>query len=538
MELNAIVAVGMLQDSRGWPIGVDGKMPWHCPEDLKWFKEVTMGFPVIMGRKTYESIKKPLPGRLNIVISNTMNIDVNTCVYDNLIFVRSVEDAINLAEKKSDKAFVIGGGSIYKYCIENNLLDKIYIDELNEKVPNADTFFPMFTMLQGWDMVGRGIEIKPGYACATVWEYNGGYNNDVDEQYLDLVNEIIENGEVKDTRAGRTRSLFGKQLRFNLKEGLPMLTTKKMFSKGVIHELLWFLNGDTNIKYLVDNGVHIWDDDAYRYYLELNKYWRGPSGLEDVYDKETFLKMVKLGSFSEKILNQDKSKYHYGDLGPVYGAQWVKWGGVNQIKELIKTLKNNPDDRRMIVSAWNVDEISNMALPPCHYCCQFYTKKMTEYERWKYFENNMLEEDDEEGNYNLSVFMDAKYIDGSLSSYLDRMNVPTRKLSCMWNMRSNDVCCGLPFNIMSYALLTHMVAQCVNMDVDELIFNGGDVHIYENHVETFKNEQNKRHPKRYALPTLKLNKQIKNINDFKYEDFTIVGYKSYPTVKYELNVGL
>lgn len=538
MELNAIVAVGMLQDSRGWPIGKDGKMPWHCSEDLKWFKEVTMGYPVIMGRKTYDSIKKPLIGRLNIVVSKTMSVDVNTCVYDNLIFAHSIEDAIKIAEKNSDKAFVIGGGSIYKYCIDNNLLDKIYIDELNERVYDADTFFPLFTMMQGWDMVGRGIEIKPGYACATVWEYNGGYNNDVDEQYLDLVNEIIENGEVKETRAGKTRSLFGKQLRFNLKNGLPMLTTKKMFSKGVIHELLWFLKGDTNIKYLVENGVHIWDDDAYRYYLELNKYWRGTDGLEDVYDKETFLKMVKLGSFSEKILNQDKSQYHYGDLGPVYGAQWVKWGGVNQIKELINTLKKNPDDRRMIVSAWNVGEISNMALPPCHYCCQFYTKKMTEYERWVYFEKHMLKEDDEEGNYNLSVFMDDRYINGSLSSYLDRMNVPTRKLSCMWNMRSNDVCCGLPFNIMSYALLTHMVAQCVNMDVDELIFNGGDVHIYENHVETFKNEQSKRNPYKYALPKLVLNPNIKNINEFKYEDIKIEGYKSYPTVKYELNVGL
>ena len=538
MELNAIVAVGMLQDNRGWPIGKDGKMPWHCPEDLKWFKDVTMGYPVIMGRKTYESIKKPLVGRLNIVISTTMNINRETCVYDNLVFAHSVEDAIEIAEKKSDKAFVIGGGSIYKYCIDNNLLDKIYIDELNEKVDDADTFFPIFTMLQGWDMVGRGVEIKPGYACATVWEYNGGYNNDVDKQYLDLINEIMCLGEEKDTRAGKTRSLFGKQLRFNLKNGLPMLTTKKMFSKGVIHELLWFLNGDTNIKYLVENGVHIWDDDAYRYYLELNKYWRGPDGLEDVYDKETFLKMVKLGSFSEKILNQDKSRYYYGDLGPVYGAQWVKWGGVNQIKELINTLKNNPDDRRMIVSAWNVGEISNMALPPCHYCCQFYTKKMTEYERWMYFEKNMLKEDDEEGNYNLNTFKDIRYIDGSLLPYLDRMGVPSRKLSCMWNMRSNDVCCGLPFNIMSYALFTHMVAQCVNMDVDELIFNGGDVHIYENHVETFKNEQSKRNPYKYALPKLVLNPNIKNINEFKYEDIKIEGYKSYPTVKYELNVGL
>ena len=163
---------------------------------------------------------------------------------------------------------------------------------------------------------------------------------------------------------------------------------------------------------------------------------------------------------------------------------------------------------------------------------------MTEEERWNYFEAHMLKEDNEEGCYNLYVSRGENYLKESLVAYLDRMDVPSRKLSCMWNMRSNDICCGLPFNIMSYALLTHMVAQCVNMDVDELIFNGGDVHIYENHIETFKNEQNKRHPKLYALPTLKLNKQIKNINDFTYEDFTIEGYKSYPAVKYKLNVGL
>ena len=530
MELNAIVAVGMLQDKKGWPIGKDGKMPWHCPEDLKWFKEVTMGYPVIMGRKTFESIKKPLVGRLNIVISRTMNVDTDTCIYDNLIYADSVENAIKIAEKNSEKAFVIGGGSIYKYCIDNNLLDRIYIDELNEKISDADTFFPLFTMRAEWDMLGRGIEIKPGYACATIWEYNGGYKNDVDEQYINLVKSIIANGEVKDTRAGKTRSLFGQQLRFNLKDGLPMLTTKKMFSKGVIHELLWFLKGDTNIKYLVDNGVHIWDDDAYRYYLELNKYWRGPNGLEDVYDKETFLKMVKLGSFSEKILNQDKSRYHYGDLGPVYGAQWVKWGGVNQIEKLIDTLKNNPDDRRMIISAWNVDEIPNMALPPCHYCCQFYTKKMTIEDRKQYFIENLLNDE------NKYVYENTKL--SEMESFFNEMNVPTRKLSCMWNQRSVDCGLGLGFNIMSYGLLTHMIAQCVNMDVDELIFNGGDVHIYENHIQTFLDTQNKRNAHRYALPKLYLNKDVKNIGDFKYEDFTIKGYESYPTVKYELNVGL
>lgn len=532
MELNAIVAVGMLQDKKGWPIGKDGKMPWHCPEDLKWFKEVTMGYPVIMGRKTFESIKKPLVGRLNIVISRTMNVDTDTCIYDNLIYADSVENAIKIAEKNSEKAFVIGGGSIYKYCIDNNLLDKIYIDELNEKVEDADTFFPLFTMKREWDMLGRGIEIKPGYACAAVWEYNGGYNNDVDEQYINLVKNIIANGEVKDTRAGKTRSLFGKQLRFNLKNGLPMLTTKKMFSKGVIHELLWFLKGDTNIKYLVDNGVHIWDDDAYRHFLDVVnskdeklKNATFPNGLPS---KERFLKSVLDNDCLADY--QDNIYYIFGDLGPVYGAQWVNWNGVNQIEEVINTLKTNPDDRRMIISAWNVDEIPNMALPPCHYCCQFYTKKMTIEDRKQYFIENLLNDE------NKYVYENTKL--SEMESFFNEMNVPTRKLSCMWNMRSNDVCCGLPFNIMSYALLTHMIAQCVNMDVDELIFNGGDVHIYENHIQTFLDTQNKRNPHRYALPKLYLNKDIKNINDFTYEDFTIEGYKSYPTVKYELNVGL
>lgn len=533
--VNIIVAVGNYYAEKGYAIGKNGGIPWSCPQDMKWFKETTVGHAVIMGRKTFDSLKKPLKDRINIVITSK---DIVTNSEEKIYTVKSVEEAIFLAKSLTmNDIFIIGGASIYKYALEHDLVDKIYIDYLSEFVEDADAFFPLFQNNNSWEEVGETVEILKGKAYAKEYVKLRGENNNVDTQYLDLVNEIIEHGEVKDTRAGKTRSLFGKQLRFNLKDGLPMLTTKKMFSKGVIHELLWFLKGDTNIKYLVDNGVHIWDDDAYRYYIELTKYWRGPNGLEDVYDKETFLKMVKLGSFSEKILNQDKSRYHYGDLGPVYGAQWVKWGGVNQVKELIKTLKNNPDDRRMIISAWNVDEIPNMALPPCHYCCQFYTKKMTEYERWKYFEKNILKEDDEEGNYNLSVFMDAKYIDGSLSSYLDRKNVPTRKLSCMWNMRSCDCGLGIPFNILSYSILTHMIAQCVNMDVDELIFNGGDVHVYENHIEHLK-EQTKRNPHLYALPTLKLNTKIKNINNFTYDDIKIEGYKSYSAIKMPLSVGL
>ena len=529
--VNIIVAVANYYAEKGYAIGKNGGIPWSCPQDMKWFKDTTIGHAVIMGRKTFDSLKKPLKDRINIVITSK---DIVTNSEEKIYAAKSVEEAISLAKSLTmNDIFIIGGASIYKYALEHDLVDKIYIDYLSEIVEDADAFFPLFQNNYSWEEVGETVEILKGKAYAKEYVKLRGENNNVDTQYLDLVNEIIEHGEVKDTRAGKTRSLFGKQLRFNLKEGLPMLTTKKMFTKGVIHELLWFINGDTNIKYLVDNGVHIWDDDAYRYFRD--KIAQN-NPLLDEYDKDLFLENVRNNAY---VLDTNgNNHYKFGDLNKVYGYQWTNWGGHNQIREVINTLKTNPDDRRLIISAWNVADIPDMALPPCHYCCQFYTKKMTEVERWNYFETHMLKEDNEEGRYNLYVSRGENYLKGSLVAYLDRMNVPSRKLSCMWNMRSNDVCCGLPFNIMSYALLTHMVAQCVNMDVDELIFNGGDVHIYENHVETFKNEQNKRHPKLYALPTLKLNQQIKNINDFTYEDFTIEGYKSYPTVKYELNVGL
>lgn len=533
-ELNLIVAVAnkCRPDGRQifmYPIGINGKMPWHCPEDLAWFKEVTMGYPVIMGRKTMESIKKPLPGRLNIVITRSGNVNIQNnpdgTLYDNLIYVPSVEEAIKVAEEKYEKAFVIGGGSIYKYCLDNKLIDNIYLDELdlNIDTDNADTFFPDFSASCEWKQLGRRIEIAKGFAYASVWEFQRGkYTNKVDYKYLELGKKILREGVKKISRAGTTYSLFGEQLRFDLKKGLPMLTTKKMFSKGVIHELLWFLRGDTNIKYLVDNGVNIWNDDAYRYYIELTKYWGGPSGLEDVYDKETFLKMVKLGSFSEKILNMDKSQYHYGDLGPVYGAQWTNWNGeVNQIQDVIHKLKTNPDDRRIMLSAWNPSAIPSMALPPCHYCCQFYTKEMTFNERKTWFIQNIRYTE----------------LDNITNEYMDEFNVPKRKLSCMFQMRSNDFPCGNPFNLLSYSILTHMIAQCVNMDVDELIFNGGDVHIYENQIPAFE-EQLSRSPYKYALPHLELNPNIKNIQDFNYDDIKIVGYESYPAIKFPLSVGL
>lgn len=516
LELNIIVAVGNKTEN-GYPIGRNGMMPWRCKEDLQWFKEVTMGYPVIMGRKTFESIGKILPGRKNIVITSQLIPVVN----DNLIYVKNVEEAIEIASKLSEKAFIIGGGSVYKYAIENDLVDNIYIDELNLNIDDADTFFPDFKNRGSWNQVGRRVEVAREFAYASVYEKERGRrNNEVDSQYLNLIKDILENGTEKNTRAGKTISVFGRQMRFNLKKGLPMLTTKKMFSKGVIHELLWFLKGDTNIKYLVDNNVHIWDDDAYRFFLEyIEKLGENYSGYKNI-TKEDFIQYV----LNDEVIRDYTTPeiiYKFGDLGPVYGKQWRNWNGIDQIQDVIHKLKTNPDDRRLIVSAWNVSDIPGMALPPCHYCCQFYSTEMTLQERRKWYWNHVTPI----GSQNVDI------------ETMDEANVPKRKLSCMWNQRSVDCFLGLPFNIESYSILTYIIAHCVNMDVDELIFIGGDVHIYLNQMDAI-NEQLKRNPYKYDLPHLKLNPDIKNIEYFKYEDIKIIGYESYPAIKAPLSVGL
>lgn len=258
------------------------------------------------------------------------------------------------------------------------------------------------------------------------------------QNYHDLLQHILDNGTDKTDRTGTgTRSVFGYQLRYNLSEGFPLVTTKKVHLKSIIYELLWFLNGDTNIKYLTDNGVSIWNE------------WADENG----------------------------------DLGPVYGAQWRSWAGadgkiVDQISEVIDQIKKNPDSRRLIVSAWNVAEIPNMALAPCHAMFQFY--------------------------------------------------VADGKLSLQLYQRSADVFLGVPFNIASYALLLMMVAQVCDLEVGDYVHTFGDVHIYNNHFEQVK-KQLSRTPK--ALPTMKINPEIKNIFDFGFEDFTLENYEPYPGIK-------
>ena len=339
--------------------------------------------------------------------------------------------------------------------------------------------------------------------------------NNVDKQYLNLLQDILDNGVVKNTRAGVVKSVFGRQMRFNLKEGLPILTTKKVFVKGIIHELLWFLRGDTNIKYLVDNNVHIWDDDAYRHYLDLCK-----KNDVDAFDKDSFIKMVKI----ELVQEFDGLKYTFGDLGPVYGHQWRNQGvkQIDQIQQIINTLKTNPDDRRMICMAWNANDFEDMALPPCHYGFQVYTRELTSTERLDWLCEHSNGEYDE--------------YKSPTSQLLDKLGVPQRELSLMFNMRSNDFCCGNPYNIAQYGMLAYILCEVCNMTPGELVFNGGDVHVYENQMEGAMEQLSRTGSDK--IPTLRFGRKINNINDFEYDDFIIENYYPDAPIKYPLNVGL
>lgn len=371
--------------------------------------------------------------------------------------------------------------------------------------------------------------------------------NSIDKQYLDLLQDILSNGYKKVTRAGETLSLFGKQLRINLNDGFPLLTTKKMFTKGIIYELLWFLKGDTNIKYLIDNNVNIWTDDAYRYYLQLINFHNEicePYGTKlPVYmtlSKEEFITSVK-NEDKFIVLRKVNSlltciEYKFGDLGDVYGKSWRNFGtkGVDQIQNIINTLINNPDDRRMLCIAYNPDVADDVALPPCHVMFQFYTRELNIYERY-----SLLNKKDEiyEPLRTPGWEFDFKKMESEMIQECDEENIPTRELSCMWTQRSVDSALGLPYNIASYAFLTHMIAHVTNMKVGELIGSLGDTHIYIDQIDGVK-EQLERNPNEYELPILELNPLVKDINDFTFDDFNIKGYESYPTIKFPLSVGL
>jgi thymidylate synthase len=316
--------------------------------------------------------------------------------------------------------------------------------------------------------------------------------NKLDKQYQELLLKILEGGTEKGDRTGTgTISIFGTQIRHKMSEGFPLLTTKKMAWKSVVTELLWFLRGDTNIKYLVDNDCHIWDGDAYKRYKNVYEIESREStyALEELH----MLSDLTKEQFIERIKTDNAFAKKWGELGPIYGKQWRSWNRrkpgnehhpsysspIDQIQNLINDLKTNPDSRRLMVSAWNVEELDQMVLPPCHYGFQVYTTELSDIRRYNIWFNNNYET-------GMERFFDPNNLPDFDNPYYKP--TPKRSISLMWNQRSVDTFLGLPFNIASYGLLLEIIAKVVNMVPDELIGNLGDTHLYSNHIDQAKEQ--------------------------------------------------
>ena len=384
-------------------------------------------------------------------------------------------------------------------------------------------------------------------------ERNSTTMNNLDKNYQNLLQDILQNGVKKNDRTGTgVLSVFGRQFRHKMEEGFPLLTTKKMAWKTMVAELLWFLRGDTNIKFLLDYDCHIWDGDAYKNYFDKNK-------------ADIFHPILPQEAFINAIKTIDKFAEEWGGLGPIYGKQWRDWNGrenvqvsskrnekgyleyeknhikgIDQIENLIHELKSNPDSRRLMVSAWNVGELNQMVLPPCHYGFQVYTRELKVWERL----------DLASKTYDSFDPLDFGIPGEASHSEIDKLYpVPKRAISLMWNQRSVDTFLGLPFNIASYGLLLEIIAREVNMVPDELIGNLGDVHLYSNHIEQAK-EQISRDP--FKLPTVKITERnwfqhesvkkhlgektfIEKIMSYRPDCFELVGYESHGKIKAPLS---
>ena len=334
--------------------------------------------------------------------------------------------------------------------------------------------------------------------------------NKLDTDYQALLKDIIYNGREKGDRTGTgTISIFGRQIRHKMSDGYPLLTTKKMAFKTMVTELLWFLKGDTNIKYLVDNGCNIWNGDAYKNYASIE--------CNPPHDHS-----LSKSEFINQIKTDDEFAAKWGELGPIYGKQWREWNGNDQIQNLINDLKNNPDSRRLMVSAWNVGELDQMTLPPCHYGFQIYTRELLPNER--------------KIEWAKSIGKDPSYAYNLSQEDLDDRGFPRRTISLMWNQRSVDTFLGLPFNIASYGLLLLILAKEVNMLPDELIGNLGDVHLYKNHIDQALEQMER---KSFELPRILFKDHLEDfdsiIDILRVKDFVLDGYESHPSIKAPLS---
>ncbi|XAR72795.1 Dihydrofolate reductase [Bertholletia excelsa] len=492
-------------------IGKDGSLPWRLPSDLKFFHDVTSitsdpvkKNAVIMGRKTWESIpveRRPLPGRLNVVLTRSGSFDIATA--ENVVICGSMSSALELLAASPyclsiEKVFVIGGGQILREALNAPQCDAIHITEIETSI-ECDTFIPSIdtSLFQPWYSSFPVLEnnirysfntyVRVRYSAAESATLTNSMINDTvldyakfelkefsflpkmilekheEYLYLRLVQDIISNGISKDDRTGTgTLSKFGCQMRFNLRKSYPLLTTKKVFWRGVVEELLWFISGSTNAKLLQEKGIHIWDGNASREYLD-----------------------------SVGLVDREE-----GDLGPIYGFQWRHFGarytdmhadytgqGFDQLLDVINKIKNNPHDRRIILSAWNPSDLKLMALPPCHMFAQFY--------------------------------------------------VANGELSCQMYQRSADLGLGVPFNIASYALLTCIIAHICDLVPGDFVHVIGDTHVYRNHVRPLQ-QQLQKLPK--PFPILMINPQKKDIDSFVAADFKLIGYDPHQKIEMTMAV--
>lgn len=482
-------------------IGFNGELPWKLPEDMAHFERVTKVVSaqasgkknaVIMGRKTWESIPekfRPLEGRTNVVLTRSAAVPTFTSPFpEGVLAASSVKSAIELLASRDDLAeiFVIGGQGAYKEAVDLPNCMRIFMTRVS-KVMECDALFPavdescfriahISSSKSHEDIPYDFVVYQRTGADATLFQAlkessetmnaaAGGAAQFLHEecQYLDAIREIIEKGVSMEDRTGvGTRSMFGKMMRFDLRTNFPLLTTKRVFWRGVVEELLWFVKGDTNGKHLSDKGVKIWDANGSREFLDK----RGLTHREEM------------------------------DLGPVYGFQWRHFGatyvdmhtdytgqGVDQLAECIRKIKEDPTDRRILLSAWNPADLSQMALPPCHMFCQFY--------------------------------------------------VANGELSCLMYQRSCDMGLGVPFNIASYSLLTYMIAQVCGLKPGEFIHTLGNAHVYQNHVDPLMT-QLERTPR--PFPVLRVNPEVKEIDGFQASDFELLGYNPHGKIAMEMAV--
>ncbi|CAJ2679313.1 unnamed protein product [Trifolium pratense] len=497
--------------TRDMGISMDGKLPWTLPTDQKFFNDITTitsdpgkKNAVVMGRKSWEAIppeNRPLSGRLNIILTRSGTFDIATA--ENVLLCGSVSSAMELLASSPycltiEKVFLTGGAEIFREALHGPGCEAIHITEIEASI-ECDTFMPRidFSVFHPWyssfPLVENGLRysfntyVRVRYST----EESQGLNTDPilydnskplkfevksfsflpkmiferheEYKYLRLVEEIISKGTFKDDRTGTgTLSKFGSKMRFNLRRSFPLLTSKKVFWRGVVEELLWFISGSTNAKVLQEKGIHIWDGNASREFLD-------SIGLEEREE---------------------------GDLGPVYGFQWRHFGarytnmhedysgqGFDQLLDVINKIKHNPDDRRIILSAWNPSDLKLMALPPCHMFAQFY--------------------------------------------------VANGELSCQMYQRSADMGLGVPFNIASYALLTCMIAHVCDLVPGDFIHVIGDAHVYRNHVKPLQ-EQLQNLPK--PFPILKINPKKKDIDSFAATDFKLIGYEPHQKIEMKMAV--